>query len=301
MARDIRSVAAWTRTTGVALAALASLVLAAAPGAALGQVVRTAVGPDAAGILPGRDLFRLDLGGGTTAGANGSFGGVRREINWDGVPAGSAAPNNLPANFFNTTSPRGVTFSTPGAGFQVSGAATDGQPTDFGNIDPTYTTTFAPFSPARLFTALASNVVDVNFFLPGTTTPALTRGFGAVFSDVDLAGTTSISFFGLGNVPLGTFFAQALAGSETFSFLGVSFADAIVSRVRITSGNAALGAGVRDGNGVDLVVMDDFIYGEPQLAVTVTPEPATLWLFAAGLLVLGGVGHLRRKGPLVRD
>jgi hypothetical protein len=40
----------------------------------------------ALGITAIRDSFRVAIGGGTTAGANGSFGGVRREINWDGVP-----------------------------------------------------------------------------------------------------------------------------------------------------------------------------------------------------------------------
>ena len=287
MARDIRAVAA-----------LASLLLAATPAASLGQLVRSAVGPDAAGILPARDLFRLDLGGGTVAGANGSFGGERREINWDGVPAGSAAPNLLPPNFFNVASPRGVVFGTPGTGFQVSAATTDpsGQPTDFGNIDPSYTGTFASFSPQRLFTAIASNIVDVNFFLPGTSTPALTRGFGAVFSDVDLANTTSIQLFGLGNVPLGTFFVAALQGNETFSFLGISFANAVISRVRITSGNTALAPGATDGiSGRDVVVMDDFIYGEPRITAVV-PEPATIWLFATGLIVLGAARRKRMHG-----
>ena len=158
------------------------------------QVVRSAAGTTAAdaNLLSARDQFRLDLGGGTTAGANGSFAGVRREINWDGVPAASAAPNNLAANFFNVNSPRGVIFSTPGTGFQVSGATTDagaGQPAaaDFGNINATYTATFEPFTAQRLFTALGSNIVDVNFFLAGTNTAATVRGFGVVFSDVDLS------------------------------------------------------------------------------------------------------------------
>src|SRR4051794_9320829 len=80
-----------------------------------------------------RDAFRVDLGGGTVAAANGSFGGVRREINWDGVPDALADPNLLPANFFNVNSPRGVVFSTPGTGFEVSAAAGQASPPNFGD------------------------------------------------------------------------------------------------------------------------------------------------------------------------
>jgi hypothetical protein len=45
------------------------------------------------------------------------------------------------------------------------------------------------------------------------------------------------------------------------------FDSPIVARVVITSGNAALSAAVNDlssGGTKDLVVMDDFVYGEPQ-------------------------------------
>src|ERR1700750_354857 len=75
------------------------------------QVVFSGAGANAAAITATRDSFRNAIGGGTTAGANGSFGGIRREINWDGVAAAASAPNNLPANFFNVNSPRGVIFS----------------------------------------------------------------------------------------------------------------------------------------------------------------------------------------------
>ena len=236
-----------------------------------------------AGASTARDNFRIDLGGGTTAGANGSFGGIRREINWDGVPDASSSPNNLPANFFNVNSPRGVVFSTPGTGFQVSANA-GVAPVEFDNIDPSYSATFNAFSPQRLFTAIGSNVVDVTFFIPGTSVPALVYGFGAMFTDVDVANTTSIQLFDGSNNSLGTFFAPASAGNGNLSFLGISDNTQVpvIARVRITSGNAALGSGVIDcGSCVatlnELVVMDDFLYSEP----SAIPEPAVGILAAA--------------------
>ena len=182
----------------IAALSFAALVLFI-PAHAPAQVVRSGAGPNAADatLLAARDNFRLDLGGGTVVGTNGSFGGVRREINWDGVLAASAAPNLLAANFFNTTSPRGAVFSTAGTGFEVSGATTDGgagQPAaqNFGNINAAYTATFGQFSAQRLFTAIGSNVTDVTFFIPGTATTATVTGFGSIFTDVDTAGTTTI-------------------------------------------------------------------------------------------------------------
>ena len=69
---------------------------------------------EAAGRLPPTSRRRLTIFGPssatTTAWAVPSAGG-RREINWDGVADGFAAPNNLPANFFNKNSPRGVVFA----------------------------------------------------------------------------------------------------------------------------------------------------------------------------------------------
>ena len=157
----------------VVLVAVAS-VYAISP-AETGPVVFMSTGVNVAQIVPIRDAFRSAIGGGTVAGANGSFGGLRREINWDGVPDGSSAPNNLPGNFFNVNSPRGVVFSTPGTGFQVSANASTGIPVEFGNLNASYPSVFAAFSAQRLFTALGSTVTDVSFFVPGTTTPA-TRG-----------------------------------------------------------------------------------------------------------------------------
>ncbi len=264
--------------------------------------VVTSVGGDAtpASITTARDSFRVTIGGGTTAGANGSFGGLRREINWDGVPAASAAPNNLAANFFNVNSPRGVVFSTAGTGFGVSSATTDagaGQPAaaNFGNLNVAYTSTFGAFTAQRLFTPLGSNVTDVTFFLPGTTTVATVSAFGAVFTDVETLGGTTMQFFSETSLSLGTFNVPVgTVANASLSFLGVSFnAGEKIGRVRITSGNAALGAGVNDNpvGGTDLVVMDDFIYSEP-LAV---PEPSALGLCMVGIAGWMSVRKRTRK------
>ena len=222
-----------------------------------------------------RDQFRVDLGGGSTAGANGSFGGLRREVNWDGVPAAFSAPNALPADFFNVTSPRGmVLVPSPGGNtFQVSGASTDagaGQPAaaSFGNINATYTGAFQAFSPQRLFTALGNHSYEVRFFLPGTTTPALVSGFGAIFSDVDVAGTTFIQIFGANGESL---LASATSpASSGYSFLGYfsNNGQALISRALISPGNTPAGPNDNNGNS-DIVFADDFIFGEPVINPTI--------------------------------
>ena len=252
----------------LALFALPSLIWA-------NPVVFSASGPNAAAVQATVDAFRAQLGGGSVAGANGSFGGVRREINWDGVPDNLSAPNNMPANFFNSNSPRGAVFSTPGTGFQVSGNA-GVAPVRFDNINPTYSSIFQTFSPQRLFTAVGSHILDVNFFVAGTNTPASVSGFGSIFTDVDL-NVTTIEFFNTSGDSLGVFTAPT--ANNGVSFLGVFFnAGERIGRVRITNGNVALGPNDVPPN-ADVVVMDDFIYSEP----AAVPEPATLILLITGM------------------
>jgi hypothetical protein len=198
----------------------------------------------------------------------GSFGVGRREINWDGVPAQFASPNAFPADFFNVTSPRGVVFSTSGTGFQVSGNTNDsgtGQPTlEFANLNANYPTLFNPFSAQRLFTSVGDNEFDVTFFVPGTNTPAITRAFGIVFSDVDNAGTTIVQYFDAnGNSLFGGAVSPTFpATNGGLSFLGAFDNEtASIARVRITLGNTTIGAD--EVGSTDIVVVDDFIFAEP--------------------------------------
>lgn len=287
---------------GRAFSALVVGVVWGASGASAAPVTRSGTGPTPASITPIRDTFRTDLGGGATPGSNGLFAdasGARREINWDGVPDTFSSPNNLPANFFNVNSPRGAVFSTPGTGFQVSANAASGTPVRFGNLNPSYSSDFTAFTEQRLFTALGSNITDVTFFIPGTTTPGTVTGFGAVFSDVDLPNTTTIEYFTPGGSSLGVFAVPSggTVGASLdghLSFLGVSYnAGEQIGRVRITSGNGALGPNFPDADlvaGFDPVVMDDFLYTNP------VPEPSAVMLLGAGVGLLLG----RRRARSVR-
>src|SRR5712692_1902302 len=72
--------------------------------------------------------YRALLGDPNNGGAPVTHETGRREINWDGVPDASAAPNFLPGDFFNaTTDPRarGALLATPGTGLQVSANSTN--------------------------------------------------------------------------------------------------------------------------------------------------------------------------------
>ncbi len=244
------------------------ILLIAACETSFGQLVRTGSGSDPASIQAVVDQYRSDLG---TLNPNtiGSVGSGRREINWDGVPDNFAAPNNLPGNFFNSNSPRGAVFTTPGTAVQVS--ADSDNPTStlqrFANINAGYADAFKTFSPQRLFSPIGSNIVDLFFFVPGTDVAALTRGFGAVYTDVDQLENTAFEYFDSSGSSLGTF--STPVSNNGLSFLGVSFDDPVVRHVRIRYGNSALGP--NDGVEFDVAVMDDFIYGEP----VAIPEPGS--------------------------
>ena len=225
----------------------------------INKVVFSAAG-DSAAIVAKLNEFRLFAGDPLNTAPGATTG--RREVNWDAVPANFTNNNNFPLDFFGSSDPN--LGNGRKRGLIIKGNTTFRvDSTDFSEIDASYAAQFEAFSRKRLFTYTGNNVTQLTFKVPGTQTDAFVKGFGVIFSDVDVANLSTIEYFD-GNKSLGVFkIAQA---SQGFSFLGVGFPDEKVTRVKITSGNGLLATGVKDisdGGIKDLVVMDDFLYSEP--------------------------------------
>lgn len=235
-----------------------------------------ASGPNIASIQSSVDQYRKALGDPSNGNTLAEVEKGRREINWDGaVPTDVTTPPVNPFNTFINT--RGAQFITPGVGLSQgppAGGPQGGLAGLFGN--PTYATSFRAFSPLRLFTPVGSNITDTFFFVAGSngTVRAAVTGFGAIFNDVDKpdgsgpgtkngnrGSSTLVQFFGADGQLLFSSFVPPSPGNGGFSFLGIKFNDARIASVRITAGSVAPGPNDTDAN--DVVMMDDFIYGEP--------------------------------------
>lgn len=255
-------------------------------------------GSGAAGTLTALNDFRAAIGGANNGAGGGPQAAGRREINWDAVKLDGTDANaatevliqdhlvNIPTNRFAA---RGMTTATP---YTVSN---DG----FASANPSLAGQINAFSPLNTFGMANGNALQMSFNLAGTASKAGTRGFGAIFNDVDLAGFTTMEMFS-GATSLGVFDVATSASGGT-SFLGVLFNDARVTDVTLKLGNSRLfnlsggvvtAGGSEDIENVDLVATDDFVFAEPT-AVAPVPEPATMVALGLGA---AGVLRRRRKG-----
>ncbi len=115
-------------------------------------------------------------------------------------------------------------FNNRGANFSSPGTGFRNSDNDFSDLNPDYAAQFEPFSKPKTFM-------------------------------FDAAGRS-----------LGKYLAPVRSDATSLSFVGVVFDAAIIAKVVITSGQATIDAGLQDitdGGNRDLVVTDDFLYGEP--------------------------------------
>ncbi len=224
-----------------------------------------AAGPTSGSIQSTVEEFRRQLGEPNNGNQPGPILGGRREINWDGGGSGDTSLGPTPFTLFLNA--RGAQMETPGTGFVQ--APPQGLATTFGN--QTYANLFFWFSAVRLFSPIESNVTVVEFFVPGSngSIPATTSGFGLVFSGVSqpdgsgrrFLGSTIVEYLDVDGKVLYRGHVPAAPGGQTFSFLGVAFGNPVLASVRIRTGDEKPGADETVRR--DIVMMDDFIYGEP--------------------------------------
>lgn len=180
----------------------------------------------------------------------------------------------MPNNFFKLPAPdgvpRGAEFFTRDNEFRVSNPVDEGiRDNRFDSINRDASRDFETFSPRRLFTPLNSNVMEVDFTVPTRGDDATVSGFGAVFTDVDLRDTTFLKYFDIYGCPI--FTLRILDQRDGLSFGGIKVLKkngrdvrAAIAKVQIILGNRPITDRNGDRRGGDIVVMDDFIYGEPQ-------------------------------------
>jgi hypothetical protein len=220
--------------------------------------------------------FETAIGGSKNTAAAPQTGGFR-QINWDAVktdgtdsvagpnstvpiPAGSTHTVGIPLNRFQG---QGVSF---GAVYAVTN---DG----YADVNPSVAGLFPAFSSPNVFAMFNDNGIDFKFVAPSSpfTPPvsATSRGFGAVFLNVQQPGTT-ITFFS-NNTVLDTLNVPTSPTAGQAVFAGELFANPIVTNVLLTLGNGVIfrfdGTTVTPGaaNSAtnNLVAVDDWFFPEP--------------------------------------
>ena len=233
------------------------------------------------------NAFRAAIGGNNN-GSNPPQISGRREINWDGVKLDGTdfGGNTLVIDLNHTVGIPVDRFQSRGVIFQeVYAVSGDG----FASVNPDTAGHFPAFSPNNTFAMFNENTIEQNFVLASTpgTTPlqAGSRGFGAIFLDVNTANTSKIKYLH-GSTVLGEYSVPASPVQGDVEFLGVLFDNPLVTRVELTLGNATLfffdGHTVTPGGTEnlpykDLAVVDDFVYAEPVIApISLSLSPASV-------------------------
>ena len=240
-------------------------------------IVFQAAGPNAASIQSTVDAFRAALGEPNNGNNPGQPSG-RREINWDG--GGNNDTTDYPRLRRSTCS-----WTPEAPGLPPWGRACRRLPRRVGprvawpcssTIRPTATFSApsalcacSPRSAATSPKRASSSPAPTG--LPQQRSVVSARSSPTWTSRMDSHGTSSrepagastrIEYFDVDGKLIFSGFVPASPGDGSLSFFGVVFPDARIAQVRITTGNVA--PGPDDDGQNDIVMMDDFLYGEPQ-------------------------------------
>ena len=222
------------------------------------RLVLHGVGKTAHDLRPTVDSFNELLGGDDNGNDSGPLKEGRRSINWDA----GIVPFKFPGDFFAEVVTRGMTVSNADNKFVVSNPEPSNGDDKFSSINPFAAKDFITFSPKRLFAPLKKTKVIVSFSIPGKHENAVVKGFGAVFVDVDQAFLTKAVYLDKYGCVLAKEFVDPQ--NKGLSFLGVIFDKPIIARVDIYLGSRPLAP--QKSRPGDFVVMDDFLFSEPQKA-----------------------------------
>jgi hypothetical protein len=217
--------------------------------------------------------FEAAIGGVKNTAAAPQNGGFR-VINWDGVKTdGTDAAAGAHSTVVITSNTVGIPlnrFQGQGLFFGAVYAVTNDGFTD---VNPSVAGLFPAFSQPNTFAMFNDNGIDFKFVTPASpfTPPvsAVSKGFGAIFLNVQQPGTTIQYFHGSTlldtvNVP-----TNGTPGSAIFA--GELFTNAIVTNVLLTLGQGVIfkfdgttvTAGGANSATNNLVATDDFVFPEP--------------------------------------
>lgn len=215
--------------------------------------------------------YRAGLGGEDNGNTAGPLRYGHRSINWDAP----AVPFYMPGDFFKTVVTRGAEFRTAGETFAVSNpSSTDPsgiKDNRFSSFNYRFPFRFTTFSAPRLFTSVKSNVFKAFFSIPAKNHKAAVSGFGAIFTNVRVPRRTAISYYDKNDCLIATVYAKP--EPRGLSFVGIIVTEKNYKPVKsaIASVKVSLGTAVISKkfswwpHWRNFVVVDDLIYGEPQV------------------------------------
>jgi hypothetical protein len=226
----------------------------------------TGAGASTAGAMASFEAAAGGIDNGTAAGEQGSG---YRHATWDQIALDGTDPSSTTIESGRVIAPARSRLQPWGLELGPDIAVSND------GFQSVSSTQFTPFSAPNIWGPFNSDTAEFDVVAPaaqGTTPePAQTRGLGVVFLNVETAGTTTIQYYN-GSIPLLT---QPLAvPTGTTSFAGLLFPDAVVTRVVVTLGTAAIfawnGTTSPTPGGSTSVAGDDIVLAEPGPKINAT-------------------------------